>query len=129
MEREREKSEDEIQFEILDLFKVALIDEAIYFHVPNGGYRHISVAKKMADLGVKSGVPDLILLVPNNPDKVFFLEVKKPKGNLSDAQKEFRDWCGAHGYPFAIARSRDEAEQIIRHWGIVRPEYAPLPAG
>lgn len=129
MESEREKSEDEIQFEILDLLKVGLVDSAKVFHVPNGGHRHISVAKKMAALGVLPGVPDLCILVPDAPERVFFLEVKKPNGQLSHDQKNFRDWCFSNGMMWGVARSRNEAESIIRDWRIVRHEYAPLPVG
>lgn len=129
MEREPEKSEEEIQFEILDLLKVGLVDDAIYFHIPNGGHRHISVAKKLKDLGALPGVPDLCIQVPSSPHKIFWLEVKKPTGHLSHEQKNFRDKCLLGGIQWAIVRSRDEAEAMIQRWGIVRPEYASSPEG
>jgi hypothetical protein len=42
------------------------------------------------------------------------------KGRLSPAQLEFRAACLAAGALYAVARSTDEATEVLRSWGAVR---------
>jgi hypothetical protein len=49
-----------------------------------------------------------------------YLELKSRKGRLSPAQLEFRAACLAAGALYAVARSTDEAIEVLRSWGAVR---------
>jgi hypothetical protein len=97
------QSEDEAQrivCEYLDLCR------AIYCHVPNGGKRSKIEAAIFKGLGVKPGVPDLLIFdpPPRFPDYVgVALELKREKGGrLSDEQAEWleklrlRGWMAEH---------------------------------
>ena len=50
--------------------------------IPNGGKRDIITAKKLQMEGVTPGVPDLFI-----PAWSCWIEMKKPGGRLSEAQK------------------------------------------
>jgi hypothetical protein len=56
-----------------------------HFHVPNEGKRSIHYHAKMKKMGLKSGCPDIIVEYP--PGKILYIELKAPKGRLSDTQK------------------------------------------
>lgn len=112
-------SEDVIQADIIGLLKVAAIADLIYFHPANGGKRPISVARRLKDIGVVAGVPDLILIHPKT-GLTYFVEVKTEKGSLSKEQRSFRDRCLALGHPWALVRSRDQFQDVATEWGLLR---------
>ena len=78
------------------------------FAIPNGGHRHISVAKKMKAEGVKRGIVDLIIPIITEGKHGMFIEVKTEKGVMSKEQKEYRDFLITGGYDYALCRSCDE---------------------
>jgi hypothetical protein len=110
-------AEDQIQGEIVSLFKVALRDDCFYFHVPNGGKRSINEARKFKTLGVIAGVPDLVII--DQKGMSHFLEVKTAHGSLSNEQKAFRDKCFSRGIRWALVRSREDAQHIVNQWGLL----------
>ena len=83
-----------------------------FFHVPNGGRRTKAEGSIFKSLGVRPGVPDLVLLFPGG--KCAFVEIKADKGRLSAAQKAFRNTAEAMGFPFLEARGVDEVERFVR---------------
>lgn len=112
-------AEDAIQAEIIGLLKVAAIPDLIYFHPANGGKRPINTARRLKDIGVVAGVPDLVLVHPET-SVTYFVEVKTDKGSLSKEQRTFRDRCLAIGHHWALVRSRDQAQDILTEWGLLR---------
>jgi hypothetical protein len=122
MARKRNYEEDDIQASIIDLLKVAAINDLMYFSVPNGGKRDIRTAVILKDTGQKPGVPDLVFIHPHT-HRGHFLEVKTPKGSLSKHQRDFRDICKLTGVPWGLARSRDQAQDILTNWGMIRSNY------
>ena len=125
MKRRRDFVEDIIQSEIVGLLEVAATPGLIWFAVPNGGYRAWSTAKTLASTGQKAGVADLVFC--HAALGTAFLEVKTParSSRQNKAQKEFQAECDAKGFAYAIARSRDEAQDILTRWGFLRV----VPAG
>lgn len=120
--------EDAIQADIIDLLKVAAITGLLYFAVPNGGRRAMTTAKTMKATGQKAGITDIILVHPGR-GTAFFMEVKTKTGSLFKEQREFRDYCHANNLPWAVVRSRDEAQAVLARWRLitvtefVRPIY------
>lgn len=55
---------------------------------PNAAKRSFSLAARMKKEGMISGVPDLLLAVPNKASSGLFIEMKSEKGKLSDEQVE-----------------------------------------
>lgn len=76
----------------------------LIFSVPNEGKNaKEQMYKKM--LGLKSGVSDLIVLMPN---RCMFIECKDHVGKQSDNQKHFESDVLALGFEYYIIRSLDE---------------------
>ena len=88
------------------------LGELIFFHPPNGGARTKAEGGIFKSLGVRPGVPDLVLLFPGG--RCAFIEIKAPKGRLSAAQKAFKNTVEAMGFPFAECRAVDEVERFVR---------------
>lgn len=101
------------------------------FHIPNGGSRHKAEAAKLKGMGVKAGVPDLLLPVKRGIYSGLFVELKKLKTVLKsnrESREKFTsneqdDWitylksqgfgaCVCHGWEAA----RDTLIKYIE-WG------------
>jgi hypothetical protein len=108
-------SEDQIQESILGWLELVLPD-AIVFHVPNGGGRSKPEAAKLKRMGVKPGVPDLEVILPDG--LTVRLEVKTAIGRLSVDQQNFHfDLCGM-GHLVATVRGVDDTRAALAAWGI-----------
>ena len=83
-----------------------------FFHPPNGGGRSKIEAAIFKGLGVRPGVPDLVLLLP--PGRAAFIELKAGAGRLSTAQMAFKKQVKSLGFRFAECRSVDEVERFVR---------------
>lgn len=88
--------------------------ELPFFHVPNGEQRDLRTAGKLKAMGVRAGVPDFALHLPRG--QIAYIELKVAAGKLSDAQREFREACLAHGHGYATCRSVDEVDTTITRW-------------
>jgi hypothetical protein len=121
------EEEDRIQCDICDLIKVGTDNEDVrVYAIANGGYRDIRTAKKLKATGLRPGAADLMLLRKSDA-KSFFMEVKTASGSLSKNQRDFRDFCKEAGFPWALVRSRDEAQLWLWSKGLLKPEYGPGP--
>jgi len=84
------------------------------FAIPNGGWRHIGVARKLQREGVKPGVPDLMIPVMRGRYGGMFLELKSKGGTLRDIQKWWLKTLAYEGYFCAVAFGVDEAIEAIK---------------
>lgn len=91
----------------------------LLLHVPNGGARSPVTGARMRRLGVRPGVPDLLLPVAVMPYHALWIELKRRRGGSLSAEQ--RAWIGAlraEGYAVAVARGADEAiDTIIAYLG------------
>jgi hypothetical protein len=94
----------------------------IHFHVPNGERRDIKTGARLKKMGVRRGVPDLVLFSPSG--KIHLLELKRNGETLSPSQEEFRDWAIRTGVPFVTAHSFTEALVALDTWGVLRIKIA-----
>jgi len=79
------------------------------FHIPNGGHRAISVAKKMKEEGVKAGVPDLYV-----PAWKLWIEMKRTKGGtVSKEQHAWHDYLEGIGDAVIIGRGATDASRQV----------------
>jgi len=87
--------------------------------IPNGGMRSKATAGRLKAEGVKAGCPDICLPVRSGAYGCLFLEMKrpkepgKPKGRLSEVQKQWLGDLQAYGQCVGIAYGWLEAKEII----------------
>ena len=90
-------SEDEFQKLIAKWLDAALPEKSLWHHSPNEGKRHVAYTKRLIDLGMKPGFPDIEIFVHqqfwwDGIASPIFVEVKAPgKGRLTDKQKQIQD--------------------------------------
>ena len=82
--------------------------------IPNGGARHIQVAKKLKAEGVKSGVPDLCLPLPRCGYAGLYIEMKYGDNKVSTNQAWWIDRLRAAGHKVIVCWSADEAIEKIK---------------
>jgi hypothetical protein len=86
----------------------------LLFSCPNGGSRNIIEAKNLKAQGVKSGVADVLLLIPKKGYANLCLEFKTSKGRQSDEQKEFQRQIEGAGGKYVIVRSVKQAIDVVK---------------
>lgn len=86
------------------------------FHIPNGGSRNIIEATKLKKMGVKAGVPDLQLIVPNGQAHGLWIELKAQKGKLQPSQRLMIQRLEEQGYMCKVCFGADEAIQEIKKY-------------
>jgi hypothetical protein len=109
------KSEGKIQQEIVMWFNnnyclKSHSPRCSIFSVPNEG-RNVSEQMYKKTLGMKTGVSDLIVLIPQ---RCIFIEVKTEIGKQSDKQKEFETTVKNLGFEYIVVRSLEEFKQRIK---------------
>lgn len=57
------------------------------------------------------GVPDRLVLLKS---KVYFVEIKSPKGVLSRLQHEFAWELVKHGYIHHVVRTKEQADEFVK---------------
>lgn len=90
-----------------------------FCHVPNGGKRTRAEAGVFKALGVRPGVPDLLVwaLVRGQP-RSFALELKAPKGRLTESQAEWSDRLGRLGVAVHVVRDLDGLDAALAAEGV-----------
>lgn len=114
-------SEHKLQVALIDYLALALRPELEVRAIPNGEKRHIRVASRLKDEGVRRGTPDIFICLPEG--RIAWLEMKAHKGTLSPDQKAFRDKVLALGHHWGMARSIDEALEHLTKWDALKPAY------
>lgn len=85
--------------------------QTLIFHIPNGGHRHIAVAKKMKQLGQVAGIPDLFI-----PEWRLFIEMKREKGGVvSKEQKAIIEYLRSVGYQVEVCKGHKQAIGVIEN--------------
>lgn len=102
-------------FNKLKLFFPTLPDKLV-FAVPSGGSRHKLEAINLKRQGVKSGISDVILLIPKKGFASLCIEFKTEKGKQSDEQKEFQRQAEMCGNKYVIVRSVGSAIETVKEY-------------
>jgi hypothetical protein len=87
-----------------------------FFAIPNGGWRNKAVAGKLKAEGVKAGVADMLILLPNQTFHGLFIEVKIVGNYQQPNQKEFEAKARDCGYEYLIVRSLDELIEKLKYY-------------
>lgn len=107
--------EDDLQKSVIKAIK-AMFPKLIICHVPNGGYRTGREAKKFKLMGVKSGIPDILIFTPSDNYNGLAIELKVYHGRVTDNQREMMEqleWCGWHT---AVCYNMDVVIDLIKKY-------------
>lgn len=91
-------------------------------HIPNGGTRNVAEAVHLKRLGVKPGVPDLLLPYPSNGYSSLWIEMKSAKGRPSALQKEWIDWLNENGHMAVVCYGAGEAINALEQYVRQKPD-------
>lgn len=112
-------SEDEEQQKVIqwaELMSNAYPDLQMLYHVPNGGSRNRVEAAKLKRMGVRAGVPDLVLPVPRNGYAGLYIELKVGENRPSKNQKNWLEKLALHGYKALVCYGGNEAIEILEKY-------------
>jgi hypothetical protein len=109
--------------------------QAPVFHCPNESDVPPQYRSKLARLGVSAGVPDLVIVHPTLPIEVpgilggvaylgAALEIKSPRGRLSDEQSAWLERWARAGFAVAWTRGHAATANRLAEWGYILPEHA-----
>jgi hypothetical protein len=111
------REEDDLQRAICKLLRLLEAQARLYwFAVPNGGFRRKIEAAIMKGLGVRAGIPDLVILAKG---RAYFMELKSSVGVLNDAQRIVIPALKRHGFPVVVIRTIDQAIEALKSWGLM----------
>ena len=116
MKPKRKSPEADLQIAVAQYLNLALPKGAIWFAVPNGGTRNLREAVKFKRMGVKAGIPDIIIL---HQSKAFCIELKSGNGVVSKVQKAMMLALFEAGFVVAVCRSLDEVAAFLQAVGLV----------
>jgi hypothetical protein len=111
------KDESKIQHEIVMWFNNNYClknsnPQCLIFSVPNEGKNAREQMYKKS-LGMKSGVSDLIVVIPN---KILFIECKDEKGKQRETQIEFENSVKKLGFEYHLVRTLAEFQDIVKEY-------------
>jgi hypothetical protein len=112
----RNNEEETLQKAIVQFLNLKARPEVVWFHVPNGEQRSIRTAVRLKAMGVRKGVPDLIIITHTGPH---FLEVKAPKAYQKPEQREFQHKVEYLGNKYVVVKDIDAAISTLTEWGAI----------
>jgi len=107
--------EDNLQKECVNWFWLAYPNIYIH-HSPNGGKRNAREAARFKKMGTMAGYPDLHIVHQSRGYGGLFIELKSPKGVLTDAQMAFMEYAIEKNYRYMVCRSSKEFEQAVNNY-------------
>lgn len=117
-------TEDQLQKQVASYMDLKY-PKVLFCHVPNGGSRHFLEAVKFKAMGVKPGVPDLLIFAAGkrgmnpvgiNPYLGLAIELKVGKNKTNENQIKFLTGLALAGWKTAVCYSFDEAREEIDNY-------------
>lgn len=133
-----EQKESQIQVDLIRWWRSVYapahgINEKLLFSVPNEGANNPIRGRHFKDMGLLSGVSDLILLYPSHSPEggvyhALCLELKRARGVQSASQKEWERLVLSTGYAYTCAMGLEQAQEAISAYVEGRwSSYAQMP--
>lgn len=88
----------------------------LIFHIPNGGQRNKTEARRLKTEGVKAGVPDLFLPVARGKFHGLFIEMKYGNNKATPKQREWIIELNKQGYYAVVCNGFEEAKTTIESY-------------
>ena len=106
----RRRPEQALHRACAQFLDIALPSDACWFHPPNGGARSPVEAAIFKGLGVKPGVPDLVIV---HRGRLIAIELKAPGGHLTPAQKAMHERLQLAGAVVTTTESLEALEAFL----------------
>jgi hypothetical protein len=104
-------------FAWIDIHSGQYPELSLAFHVPNGGHRNPHVGAHMKRMGVRAGVPDILLPVARAGHNGLAIELKRSiGGRVSVEQRTWLNRLTQQGWQAVVCNGADEAIQTIRKY-------------
>jgi len=104
------RPEQVLQRSVGQFLDLALPSNAIWLHYPSGGFRRPVEAKIFRALGVRAGVPDLLVVYEGG---AYGIELKASGRGLTPVQRAMHARLEACGVPCAVAQTVDEVAAFL----------------
>ena len=91
----------------------------LVFHPANGGKRNEREGARLKRQGVKSGVSDIVFLIPKGKYHGMVIELKPPKAyasQVSKSQKEFLVEANEQGFLGVVCYGFDEVKEVVENY-------------
>ncbi len=113
----RKNIEDQLQIACIRYMR-AQYPNVLCFHVRNEGIRgtkaqQMAYGAKSKRMGVLAGVSDIIIMSANGGFHGACIELKAPKGTVTDSQGKFLDKVEVEGYYRNVCWSFDEFKEYV----------------
>lgn len=118
------ESEEQISlFEWAELMSGRYPQLELMYHIPNGGKRDRTTAKRLKAEGVKSGVPDIHLPAPSSGYHGLYIELKAGGNTTTENQDDWLYKLNRQGYLAVVCYGWQRASEVIMAYleGRVRP--------
>ncbi|MFX4154249.1 VRR-NUC domain-containing protein [Aliarcobacter butzleri] len=87
------------------------------FHIPNGSYKSLTARIKSKKEGLVSGIPDLMLPIPNKVFHGLFIEMKRVKNSkVSVQQLKWIELLNKQGYKAIVCYGSSAAIKEIEEY-------------
>lgn len=91
-------------------------------HTPNEGKRSFSEGRKLKQMGLSPGFPDISILEPKGKYHGLYIEMKRKGNKATDDQIKWLMELRARGYATVLCYSADEAISKIQKYMELRKE-------
>lgn len=88
----------------------------LLYHIPNGGKRDITTAKRLKAEGVKAGVPDICLPVARGKYHGLYVELKAGKNKTTENQDRWLTALHNNGYCTSVCYGWEDAAKVISNY-------------
>jgi hypothetical protein len=91
----------------------------VAWHTPNGGKRGPREALRFKAMGVKPGIPDVLVMYPQGPYRGLAIEMKRTGATWCAVSKEQREWLerfDSVGWLAVPAYGLDHAMKIVEEY-------------
>lgn len=116
----RQHPEDALQIACADYCRAVIHPSVIWHHSVNEGKRGKAAAGLAKAMGQRAGWPDFVFIWDEDDcrPRVGFIELKAPKGRISEVQEEFESQAIEIGADWTLVRSLDDFIAVVKEWGI-----------
>ena len=113
-------AEHNLQATVIRHLSYGVRDRINYFAIPNAAKRSPRLGAWMKAEGLQAGVADLCFMLPKGRTAWLELKTASRKSKQSADQEYFEKRCKELGHLYAMARTIDEALDILRKWQVLK---------